>query len=199
MKRAFKNPSEKKDQKPRVPSNALDNFELDEMKTYRLEDFVRANKDEFDFREPSADVWGKINTETKQTKVVSMRHYIMRVAAVVAVVAISSVLLWQSGVITPNRLAQNNTDPELLELMEAEAFYSHQVDKKLKEIQKCYHTVPELKGEIETDLTELEDMYRVLKIDLEDNISNKSVIEAMIENNRFRLRLCDNVLEQINC
>lgn len=168
------------------------------MKTDRLEDFVRANKDEFDFREPSAKVWENINTETKKPKVVSLPQYILRIAAVVAVVAVSSVLLLQLGVGSSNQLA-NNTDPELLELMEAEAFYSHQVDKKLKEIQKCYHTVPELKNEIETDLTELENMYQVLKGDLEDNISNKSVIEAMIENNRFRLKLCDNVLDQINC
>ena len=169
------------------------------MKTDRLEDFVKANRDEFDFRAPSPEVWKKINTATKKTKVVSMRHYILRVAAMVAVVAITSAVLWLMGLINPNRLAQNTTDPELLDLMEAEAFYSHQVDKKLKEIQKCYYTVPELKDEIETDLTELEDMYQVLKNDLEENISNKSVIEAMIENNRFRLKLCDNVLEQINC
>ena len=57
----------------------------------------------------------------------------------------------------------------------------------------------ELKEEIETDLTELEDMYKILKTDLKENISNKSVIEAMIKNNRFRLKLCNDVLEQINC
>jgi len=169
------------------------------MKTDRLEDFVKANRDEFDFREPSPEVWGAINTATKKTKVISMRHYLLRVAAVVAVVAISSVLVWQSGIVSTNGLAQNSNNPELLELMESEAFYSHQVDKRLKEIQKCYYTFPELKEDIETDLTELEDMYKVLKSDLKDNVSNRSVIEAMIENNRFRLELCDNVLEQINC
>ena len=42
-------------------------------------------------------------------------------------------------------------------------------------------------------------MYKVLKSELDENISNKSVIEAMIENNRFRLKLCDDVLEQIKC
>ncbi len=83
--------------------------------------------------------------------------------------------------------------------MEAEAFYAQQVSSKLQEIQKCYYTFPELKTEIESDLNELEQMYRVLKTDLQENISNKSVIEAMIENNRFRLKLCDNVLEQIKC
>ncbi|MDX1284918.1 MAG: hypothetical protein R3182_07900 [Draconibacterium sp.] len=169
------------------------------MKTDRLEEFVKANRDEFDYREPSPEVWGKISTNTKKTKVVSMKSYFIRVAAVVAVVAISSVLVSQSNILSTSKFARNISDPEIRELIEAEAFYSHQVDAKLKEIQKCYYTFPELKDEIEGDLTELEDMYKVLKTDLEDNISNKSVIEAMIENNRFRLKLCDDVLEQIKC
>jgi len=42
-------------------------------------------------------------------------------------------------------------------------------------------------------------MYHELKNDLKENISNKEVIEAMIENNRFRMKLVDDVLDQINC
>jgi len=85
------------------------------------------------------------------------------------------------------------------ELIEAETFYAQQVNGKLKEIRKCYYTFPELKEEIETDLIELEEMYNILKVDLKENVSKKAVIEAMIENNRFRLKLVDQVLEQINC
>ncbi|MCY1720325.1 hypothetical protein OU798_08220 [Prolixibacteraceae bacterium Z1-6] len=169
------------------------------MQTDPLEKFVRANRDEFDFREPSPGVWDKISIESEKPKVLPIRNYFLRVAAVVAVMAVSSVLVWQSGMLSTNNLADNTKDPEMMELLEAEAFYSHQVDQKLKELQKCYYTFPDLKGEVETDLTELEEMYKVLKSDLKDNISNKSVIEAMIENNRFRLKLCNNVLEQINC
>ena len=56
-----------------------------------------------------------------------------------------------------------------------------------------------MKEEVEMDLNELEEMYNVLKTDLRENISNKMVIEAMIENNRFRLKLVDDVLDQIKC
>ena len=168
------------------------------MKKDRLEEFVSANRDEFDFREPSPELWEKISKNTPQKKIVPLRSYFMRVAAVLVIALISTVLVWQSGMLSSNKLARN-ADPELVELMETETYYSHQVDKKLKEIQKCYYTYPELKDEIETDLNELEDMYKVLKDDLGENISNKSVIEAMIENNRYRLKLCDDVLEQINC
>lgn len=175
-----------------------DNLKSDTMKKDRLEDFVRANRDDFDFREPSPELWEKIAGSAKQKKVVPFRSYMMRIAAVLLIALVSSVLLWQTGYLSSERLAKN-ADPELLELMETEAYYSHLVDKKLKEIRKCYYSYPELRNDVETDLDELENMYKVLKGDLEDNISNRSVIEAMIENNRFRLKLCDDVLEQINC
>ena len=59
--------------------------------------------------------------------------------------------------------------------------------------------VPELKMEVEGDLLELETMYNELRKDLKENMANKNVIEAMIENNRYRLRVVDDVLAQINC
>ncbi len=123
----------------------------------------------------------------------------MRVAAVLAIIVATTVLLSKTGILPSGKQAANTSDPELRELMEAEAFYAHQVNGKLKEIQKCYYTFPELKDEIEADLNELEMMYNELKVDLKENIANKAVIEAMIENNRNRLKLVDEVLEQINC
>jgi len=69
----------------------------------------------------------------------------------------------------------------------------------MDEIRKCYLTFPEIKEEVEMDLSELQEMYNVLKIDLKENISKKTVIEAMIENNRYRLKMVDQVLDQINC
>ena len=164
-----------------------------------LEDFIKANRDEFDFREPSHEVWEKIATKDKKTKVILLQSYLVRVAAVVAIAVITSAVIWQTNFLSSENLASNTTNPELQELIEAEAFYAHQVNSKLKEIQKCYYTFPELKEDVESDLNELETMYKVLKTDLNENISNKTVIEAMIENNRYRLKLVDDVLEQINC
>ena len=169
------------------------------MKTNNLEDFIKANREEFDQLEPPAKVWENISGTKGKPKMVRMNTYLIRAAAVIAIAAITSAILWQTNILGPGDFALNTTDPELQELIEAEAFYAHQVDSRLKEIQKCYYTFPELKEEVETDLNELEDMYKVLKTDLKENISNKVVIEAMIENNRYRLKLVDDVLEQINC
>ena len=169
------------------------------MKTDRLEDFVRANREEFDQYEPSDKVWEQISKSQKKSKTVKMSTWFNRIAAVIVIAVIVSVALFKTGVFESDRLAIQNVDPELKELMEAEAYYAGQVNEKLIEIRKCYNTFPEIKEEVEMDLNELQEMYNVLKIDLKENVSKRAVIEAMIENNRYRLKMVDQVLEQINC
>lgn len=165
----------------------------------RLEQFIKNNREEFDNLEPSAEVWERIKAKQGKTRKFKMPTILFRVAAVLAIVIISTAILLKTNILSTLDYAGVGADPELKELIEAESYYAHQVDTRLKEIRKCYYTFPELKNEVETDLTELEMMYIDLKKDLRENVSNKAVIEAMIENNRYRLKLVDDVLEQINC
>lgn len=171
------------------------------MKTDRLEEFIKANKKEFDIHSPSPDVWKKLDKKLQQSgKKYWIRSRWLKVAAILVFAILSSGVLFRSYIINNYELQwAAQSDPELKELLDAEAYYSSQVDYKLTEIRKCYDMVPELQIEVEDDLQELEIMYEDLKKDLKENISNKEVIEAMIENNRYRMKLVDDVLEQINC
>jgi hypothetical protein len=171
------------------------------MKPDRLETFVNENRHEFDRMEPSDKLWEAISNKLdEQPKQRIRRMSWMKVAAVVAIIIAVPAIVYQLRFADQKQTAKAvQVDPEVQELIEAEAFYSQEVSGKLAEIQKCYKIYPELKGEVEGDLNELETMYRSLKSDLKENISNKEVIEAMIENNRYRLKLVDEVLEQINC
>lgn len=171
------------------------------MKKDRLESFVNENRHGFDNLEPSDKAWEAISARLNEQPVKRVRKFTwLKVAAMVAVVAVSSAIVYQ-GLLSDHQQAARavELDPEVQELIEAEAFYAQEVSGKMTEIQNCYKVNPELKSEIEGDLNELESMYRSLKNDLKDNISNKEVIEAMIENNRNRMKLVDEVLEQINC
>ena len=169
------------------------------MKTDRLEEFIKANREAFDQYEPSEQVWEQISKSKRKSETVKFATYFLRVAAIIAVVVLFSVTVIKTNIFNSDNLSSQSDDPELRELMEAEAFYAGQVNEKMDEIRKCYDTFPEIKQEVETDLTELQEMYDVLKIDLKENISNKAVIEAMIENNRYRLKMVDQVLDQIKC
>lgn len=171
------------------------------MKKDRLEEFVRNNREDFDIHSPSPEVWEKLNKQLTQPAIKQAKNSgWLKIAAVVALALIGSGIV-VTKIITPKqqyKFAQE-ADSELQELIEAEAYYAQQVDGKLKEIKKCYQLIPELQMEVENDLQELETMYNSLKTDLQENVSNKEVIEAMIENNRYRMKLVDQVLEQINC
>ena len=116
-----------------------------------------------------------------------------------AVAVVLSVVVLKTDVFHSDSLAIQSDDPELMELIEAEAYYAGRINERMVEIRKCYNTNPEIKEEVEMDLNELQEMYNILKIDLKENVSKKAVIEAMIENNRYRLKMVDQVLEQINC
>ncbi|HAH22907.1 MAG TPA: hypothetical protein DCL77_03955, partial [Prolixibacteraceae bacterium] len=166
----------------------------------RLESFVKDNRHEFDHLEPSDKLWEVISIRLDEQPAKRRKFTLLKVAAMIAVVAISSAIVYNVLVPAPQQAASAvKVDPEVQELMEAEAFYAQEVSGRMAEIQKCYKVNPELKSEIEGDLNELETMYRSLKNDLRENISNKEVIEAMIENNRNRVKLVDEVLEQIKC
>jgi len=171
------------------------------MKPDRLEKFVNENRHEFDQLEPSDRMWeaisGQLNEEPKR-KIGKFSW--MKIAAVLILALAIPTVIYQVKFSEQKQAAKAvHVDPEVQELIEAEAFYAQEVSGKLAEIQKCYKVYPELKMEIEGDLNELESMYISLKSDLKENISNKEVIEAMIENNRNRMKLVDDVLEQINC
>ena len=171
------------------------------MKPDRLESFVNENRHEFDHMEPSDNVWNAISNRLDEKPIQKTRRLNwMKVAAIVAVLLTVPAIIYRVNYSGVEQSANAiSIDPEVKELMEAEAFYAQEVSGKLAEIQKCYQIYPELKSEIEGDLNELEAMYLSLKSDLRENISNKEVIEAMIENNRYRMKLVEDVLEQINC
>jgi hypothetical protein len=169
------------------------------MKKDHLEEFIKANREAFDMFEPSEKVWEQISKPKRKTKIVTFTGYFLRVAAILAVVAVFSVVIVKTNIFNSGELAEQTNDPELRELIEAEAFYASQVNEKMDEIRKCYITYPDIKEDVEMDLNELQQMYNVLKSDLQENVSKKTVIEAMIENNRYRLKMVDEVLDQINC
>jgi hypothetical protein len=165
----------------------------------KLEDFVRERRDEFDMKLPSPELWYKIESrlEPKKSFKLSFWNTAASIAAVLVIALIATFFVNKQNL---DYLKYSNiSDPELLELLETEAFYARKVSMHMKEINKCYQVYPDLKYDIEADLNELDLMYKELKNDLNDNVLNREVIEAMIQNNRIRLEMVDRVLNQINC
>jgi hypothetical protein len=91
----------------------------------------------------------------------------------------------------------NNTTNENKEITEVKAYYTTQINERENEIYKYAAFDPNIKSQIKIQFNELDSIYGSLRRDLKDNINNKEVVEAMIQNYRIRLEILENMLQQL--
>ncbi|MBN1118888.1 MAG: hypothetical protein JXA77_16885 [Bacteroidales bacterium] len=160
----------------------------------RLEEFVGSHRNEFDLYEPKDALWEGIekNLDKQLFSNSSKRkqgigYYMIRVAGIAAIFLIS---------ISVQRFFfdKGNAVPEIPELKEAELYYSGILNQKLDEAKPLLINYPDIKQDIDTDLSELDSVYNDLKKDLKDNVANEEVIGAMIENYRLRIDILEEML-----
>ncbi len=180
------------------------------MKKDKLESFIIENKSQFDDLEPSSDLWNRIVKESRETKpkVISIRkiswNSVLWKAASVVIIFIASYFV-HDYVNKPSQLAtQENKAEQILpeneeinKLFEAEAYYVAKIQTTKKELFSYADEYPGIKKDINRDMLELDSIYAELKKDLNENIANEQVIEAMIQNYRIKLEILEEVLSII--
>ena len=93
--------------------------------------------------------------------------------------------------------ATNSTNTETGELAEVQAYYARQISDKETEIYKYSAFDPTIKSQLKIEFNQLDSIYSSLRSDLKDNIDNREVVEAMIQNYRIRLEILENMLQQL--
>ncbi len=173
------------------------------MKPDKLEKFISENRDEFDFLEPGEEVWNRIQRPEQKVRRLSWQSVAWRVAAGI-VIFISAYFFHdfidrrQSNNIALTEqkpVAQPNENVQVL--VEADAYYTSQINTAKLEIEQRSSNDPTLLKEINVDLVELDKVFAELKNDLKDNSDNEEVIEAMIQNYRLKLQILEDVLNQL--
>lgn len=171
----------------------------------RLEKFVIENRNEFDDQQPPAGMWDKINQTVQQEKKRTLKPrnwkgILWKAAGVIIIFGISftisEMLHRNDGIIAETEIEVEET--QYPQLIEAEVYYTSQLNKQLSEIDKFSHTYPEIKSQAEYDISELDSLYRELKNDLQDNVDNEEVVEAMIQNYRLKVQILEEILEMLN-
>lgn len=160
----------------------------------RLEEFVRSHREEFDILEPRSDMWENIEQMMDKPSQFrdriakrTVRYYIIRVAGIAAI------FIFSLGV-QRFYLNYKNAHTEIPELREAEMYYTGLIKQKLIEAKPILSEYPEIQEKLNSDLSELDSVYKDLKKDLKDNVANQEVIEAMIDNYRLRIGILEEML-----
>jgi hypothetical protein len=121
-------------------------------------------------------------------------------AAAVAVIFVASYYFHdymasrkQSSLDMMRKNSQVNS-PMVKELIEAEAYYTSQINMRKEEVFRLTASDPDVRREVDLEMVDLNRVYKDLKEDLKDNADNEEVIEAMIQNYRMKLDILEEML-----
>lgn len=172
------------------------------MKQDKLEKFIIENREEFDVHEPGTELWGRINKPAPKVVRMSWKRVLWRVAAVVVIFIASWIIhdwVQQDGkILTEKKPSVQNEDiGQVNVLMEAEMFYTSQINTARDEIIMLSGNDKRLLDDLNTDMVELDEVFEDLKNDLKDNSDNEEVIGAMIQNYRIKLEVLEEILMQL--
>lgn len=169
----------------------------------KLEKFISDNREGFDDLEPDPSVWDKIRTRKVPVIRIDWKDAAWKAAAVVAIFMAS---YWFHGYMASRKqpvqqkaitTQPENGNPLVQELVDAEAFYTSQINFKREELFRLTQNSPQIGREVDMELVELDKIYKELKADLKDNTDNEEVIEAMIQNYRLKLEILEEILYQV--
>ena len=162
----------------------------------RLEEFVKQHREQFDLHEPDPSIWLKINPASVPVRKERRSLRWLRVAASLAIIfaGFTAGIYFLSGGRADQELYSSE---QYREIQETERYYNQMVSEKYQELESYLESDPAVKEMLDTDMDELDQVYRELKEDLKDNASNPDVIEAMILNYRVKLEILEDLLNQL--
>ncbi len=165
-----------------------------------FEKYIAENKTAFDeHKADRAKLWAGIEAQLEEPgpKVVPLwRSAKWRVAAGIVLIAGLLVLF---GLILGRGTSYD--DPKQLvdqELQEIDMYYQNLVAHQVQLVQDHPGLADEDKTEFLEFMDELDEEYLVLRQEMERNLDNERVLEAIVANYKKRIELIENLLRQIN-
>ena len=126
-----------------------------------------------------------------------MRQWIS-IAALIVVILGSTMILFRPVYRWSNPGNHKNNEEKLTaidpQLKETEDYYNNLVNSLYNEATPLLTNKPEIKIELNSDLSHLDSICADLKKDLKDNVANQDVVEAMIQNYRIKIRILEDML-----
>lgn len=174
-----------------------------------FEKFITDHKEEFNMEEPSGDLWAKIEAELPSTsspkviKVNWLKH--ARNAAAVLIISATSIFIYdltqKNGSDAPQMAdiekEQINTPKLPAEVQEEMHYYTVKVNTTINEFNQLTKDNPAVNKDVLKDLEELDKDMQQLMIDLQENMDSEEVLEAIIQNYRYRLQVLEDIMSEL--
>jgi hypothetical protein len=162
----------------------------------KLEEHIRQNREELDRYSAPPGLWRRIRKELKKESP-NLKQW-LSMAAMIVVILGTAIVLFKPEYRWSGLSRHKNNDAGLIvlnpQLKETEVYYNNLVNSLYTEATPLLTKNPEIKKELNADLSQLDSICIDLKKDLKDNISNQDVVEALIQNYRIKIRLLEDIL-----
>ncbi|MGA2407060.1 MAG: hypothetical protein ABSF81_09965 [Bacteroidales bacterium] len=162
----------------------------------KLEEHIRQNREDLDRYNPPSGMWRRIRKNLRKDK--SSTKKWLPIAAMIVVILGTAVVFFRPERRWSEKNREKRNDEGLTQLnpqlKETEIYYNNLVNSLYKEATPLLTKNPEIKKELNTDLSQLDSICSDIKKDLKDNISNREVVEALIQNHRIKIRLLEDML-----
>jgi hypothetical protein len=162
----------------------------------KLEEHIRKHREDLDRYSPPKSIWRKISRELGTDRPL-LKQWIS-IAAMIVVILGSAVVLFRPEYRGSDRNTQRNNDDNSAQitpqLKETEVYYNNLVNMLYNEAAPLLTKNPDIKKELNTDMSHLDSICIDLKKDLKDNIANQDVVEALIRNYRIKIQILEDML-----
>jgi len=144
-----------------------------------LKNHIESNREEFEpFSFDTKKGWKEISPSLRSSDKWPFWK-IMSAAACIILVAAGSIY-------------QLNPKPENTEIAEIENYYQSEINHKITLVKSQLGDAQVLE-----DLEEMDKAFAELKSDLKDNVDNEEVIQAMMENYQLKLKILEEILNEL--
>lgn len=161
-----------------------------------LKEHIKENRLRFDeHKADKAKLWAQIERQLDKPKTVKLwKHSVFKVAAsIVIALGIISVIntISNTNGSTKNSLANQ-------ELNDINAYYKGLVAYQVNLLNESPNLSIKQKKDFLSFMNELDAEYDDLRLELESNLDNEQILNAIVTNYKKRIELIENLLKQIN-
>jgi len=168
----------------------MDNFEKHIIENKQLFDDQKADR---------AKLWANIESklDNPEPKVVPLwKSPLLRIAASVVFVLGMSAFIWTTMFTASNNTIQNGFVSQ--ELQDIDVHYKSLVSNQVQLVKDHPKLSDKDKEEFLQFMVELDEEYALLKLEMQKNLDNEIILEAIVGNYKKRIELIENLLRQIN-
>ena len=162
----------------------------------KLEDFIRKNREGLDNHDPSPEVWKGIKRDLQIRRPGKMKR--LAAAAVILIVVTAALYHYidenKDGSANQREASLMKRNPQL---KETELYYNNLVNILYNEASPLLAAFPDIRKEYLNDISQIDSICTDIKKDLNDNVSNQEVIEALIKNYRIKIQILEEMLDQL--